>query len=214
MGNPLSGYDADVWMAANPSVALGAPEAAGNTDSGAWILYKANTHWAWDKRVPIVVQTAPTVGGTYTTATDYVFQYAGGVIVFNTARTSGVNNFVRIQTGNFFNLTQLDDAHTWALSLKATAVDNTRFQTPGGWATRTATTKEGSGKIDTFRSDGRVTAELGAIVALQLYASKTLNYRWEALGWVTGVDPKGDVKGVEEQAMSFDVEADCYFRTV
>lgn len=210
MGSPLSGVDADVWMAANPSIAV-VNEAADNIDSGAWIQYRAQTHWAWDPRVPVIVQTSPDGSTGWATATDYVFERAGGLIVFNTARTPGTNNFARIASGNYFNLTQLDDANTWSLSLKADTSGTTPFQS-GGWARKTGTVKSGSGSISSFRTDGRIIAELGALVALQLYINKTANYRWEILAWITGVDPKSDATGVQEQSMSFDIHGDNYLR--
>jgi hypothetical protein len=212
MGNPLAGVGADVYMAANPSI-LVADEAADNTDSGAWILYRAHTHIFWDKAAPIVVQTAPTVGGTYTTATDYVFEYAGGVIIFNTARVGGTNNFVRIHAGNYYNLTELDSAQKWAFTLKGNTKDTTSFQQPGAWNQMSATTRQGSGKIDTVRSDGRIFLELGNVVALQLFVDKTNNLRWDILAHVTGIDPSNSATDVNAQAMSFDSEGDFYFRS-
>lgn len=212
MGSPLKGIDSDVWLAANPSIAA-VNETATNTDSGAWITYKASVHWAWDKRQPLVVQCSPNGSTGWATVTDYVFQYAGGVIVFNTARVAATNNFVRISSGNYFNLTQVDDSSKWSLSLKANTSDTTSFQATGGWARKTGTVKSGSGKVDTFRTDGRILLELGSLVAMQLYVSKTSNYRWEVLGWVTSLDPKSDAQGMVEQGMGFDIEGDAYLRT-
>lgn len=203
----------DVYMAANPSIAT-TNETANNTDSGAWVLYQAATHLFWDKRVGVTVQTSPNGTSGWATATDYVFQYAGGVIVFATPRVSGTNNFVRIATGNYFNLTELDGSHTWSLTLKAAVADTTTFQAPGAWAQNTPTIKSGTAKVDTYRSDGRVAAELGSLVAMQLFISLSGNERWDVLGWIDGIDPKQDTKGVVEQALSVAIEGDCYLRLV
>lgn len=209
----LAGVSSDVYMAANPSIAA-TNETANNTDSGAWILYQASVHLFWDKRQPLVVQCSPNGTSGWATVTDYQFQYAGGVIVFNTARVAAVNNFVRISAGNYFNLTELDESHAWSLSLKCAVTDTTAFQEPGAWMENTATIKSGSAKVDMFRSDGRVFVELGALVAMQLYISLSGNQRWDILGWVDGIDPKQDTKSVTEQSMSIAIEGDCYLRLV
>ena len=209
----MAGVVSDVYMAANPSIAT-TNETANNTDSGAWIVYQASVHWAWDKRVGVTVQTSPNGTSGWAVATDYVFEYAGGVIVFNTPRVSGTNNFVRIATGNYFNLTELDLSHTWTLSLKATVADTTSFQAPGAWAVNTPTIRSGTAKVDTFRSDGRMALELGNLVAMQFYIDLATNMRWDILGWVDGIDPKSDIKGVVEEALSVTIEGDCYLRLV
>src|SRR5258706_3854008 len=151
MGSPLKGIDSDVWLAANPSLAA-VNEAVNNTDSGAWVQYKAAVHWAWDKRQALVVQCSPNGSTGWATVTDYVFQYAGGVIVFNTARVAATNNFVRISSGYYFNLTQLDDASKWSLALKAATGDTTAFQATGGWARKTGSGQTGSGKVESIRN--------------------------------------------------------------
>jgi hypothetical protein len=210
LGNPLAGVGADVWMAATPSI-VASNETA--TNSGDNITYTASVHKSWDWQQPIVVQNSANGSTGWATVTDYTFQYAGGVIVFNTARVPGTNAFTRISSGYYFNLTQLDDAHTWSLTLKANVKDTTPFQATGGYARKNATTKEGSGKIDTVRTDGRIFLELGNIVGLQLYVDKTNNVRWDGLGIVTGVDPKSDAKDVLTQAMSFDLYGGFYLRS-
>lgn len=212
MGSPMSGVDADVYMAASPSV-LVASETCNNTDAGVWIAYVAATHKFWDKKQPLVVQCSPNGSSGWVTVTDYVFQYAGGVIIFNTARVAATNNFVRIFSGYYWNLTELDDATAWSLTLKADTAETTAFQS-GGWARNIATIKKGTGKIESVRNDGRIFLELGNMIALQLYISKIGNDRWDAIGIVTGLDPKSTAKGIQEQSMSFDVEGDCYLRLV
>lgn len=206
----LAGVNADVWMAATPSL-VATNESA--TDSGDHITYTMSVHRAWDWQQPLTVQNSPNGTTGWVTVTDYTFQYASGVIVFNTARVVGTNNFVRVSSGYYFNVTQLDGAHTWSLTLKANTKDTTQFQSPGNWGTKTATTKEGSGKVDTIRSDGRIFAEIGNVVALQLFTDKTNNIRWDAIGIITGIDPKSDAKDIEDQSMSFDTYGVPYYRT-
>src|SRR6266702_3000982 len=202
MGVPLAGVGADVWMAATPSINTTNETA---TDSGDHITYTASIHKSWDWQQPIVVQNSPNGSTGWVTVTDYTFQYAGGVIVFNTARV--------VSTNNYFNLTQLDDATDWSFTIKANTKDTTSFQATGNYARKLATTKEGSGKIDTVRSDGRIFLELGNVVGMQLYVDKTNNVRWDCLGIVYGIEPKADSKDVLSQSMSFDLYGGFYLRS-
>jgi hypothetical protein len=214
LGVPLSGADADVWVSATPSISIGGtPETATNTDAGAWITYKAATHPWWDPAQPIVVQNSPNGTTGWVTVTDYTFQYVGGIITFNTARVAATNNFVRIQAGYYFTATQCDESKDWSLSLKGAVEDTTIFQN-GGWRRKTAVVKEASGKIGTFRTDDRLSKEMGNLLVFQLFVAKAGNDRWEFYGYVTGVDPKQVAVGVATQDISFDVSGGVYFLTV
>ena len=206
----LAGVNADVWVAATPSLNTTNESA---TDSGDHITYTMSAHRAWDWQQPLVVQNSPNGTTGWVTVTDYVFQYASGVIVFNTARVVSTNNFVRVSTGYYFNLTQLDGATGWSFTPKASTKDTTQFQATGGWGQKTATIKEASGKIESLRTDGRIFVELGNIVALQLYMDKPNNMRFDALAIVTGAETKADAKDVEDKQMTFDVYGAPYFRT-
>ena len=212
MGTPMAGVYASVYMAANPSI-VATNETCNNTDSGLWITYQASVHLFWDKRQPVVVQCSPNGSTGWFTVTDYVFEHAGGVIVFNTARVSGTNNFVQISSGYYWNLTLLDLASKWSISLKADKKDTTVFLATGNWMTQLATVNSGSVKIDTYRSDGRVFAELGALVACQLFVNLA-NQRWDIIGWVSGIDPASDATGLVTEALTIDFEGECFFRLV
>jgi hypothetical protein len=209
MGTPIKGVGGDVWAAASPSLALGAPESM--TDSGDHIVYTANIHKYWDKRTPVVVQVSPNGSTGWATVTDYTFRYVGGVVTFNTARVVGTNNFVRINTGNYFNVAQAGDCNDWSLDLGGDVTDTTVFQSPGGWKTKTPTTKGGSGKLSTFRFDDLFTKELGNLLVFVLYADKTANTRWEMYGYVTGVVPKNSATGVVTQEASYVVDGDAFY---
>src|SRR6478609_10535298 len=102
MAGPLAGVGGDVWVAATPSIST-ANETC--NDSGDHITYLASIHKSWDFQQPIVVQNSPNGSTGWVTVTDYVFQYAGGVIIFNTARVVSTNNFTRISSGYYFNMT-------------------------------------------------------------------------------------------------------------
>jgi hypothetical protein len=53
----LQGLDADVWVTGTPSVTIGAPESCTNSDGGAYLRYRANTHYYWDRSYPLTIQT-------------------------------------------------------------------------------------------------------------------------------------------------------------
>lgn len=74
----LNGLDSDVWVTASPSIALAALEVAVNYDSGAFKVYRPETHLYWDKtaaapviqsgvnaKQQIAITGSPT-GGTFT----------------------------------------------------------------------------------------------------------------------------------------------------
>jgi hypothetical protein len=208
MGNPLEGVDCDVALSASPSIAT-TNEAM--NDSGDHITYLASIHTHWDQTQPFTVQTSPNGSSGWTTVTDYVMQWAIGKVVFNTARVPGTNAFVRISAGSYFNVTQVDETRGWSLSLKANTTNTTVFQSPGAWARNTATTKSGSGKLDTFRTDDRIFKEIGNLAVMQLWIDKSANIRWEFYAWITGVDPKADATDMVEQAVGFDVEGPAYY---
>ncbi len=191
----LAGVNGDAWAAATPSLNTTNESA---TDSGDHITYTMSVHLAWDFQQPLVVQNSPNGTTGWVTVSDYV----------------GTNNFVRVSTGYYFNLTQLDGATGWSFTAKASTKDTTQFQAASGWGAKTATIKEASGKIDTLRTDGRIFLELGNIVALRLYLDKPGNDRWDALAIVTGIEMKADAKDIEEQSMTFDTYGVPYFRTV
>lgn len=207
----LAGVNGDAWAAATPSLNTTNESA---TDSGDHITYTMSVHLAWDFQQPLVVQNSPNGTTGWVTVSDYQFQYASGVIVFNTARVVGTNNFVRVSTGYYFNLTQLDGATGWSFTPKANIKDTTQFQASGNWSTSTSTTKMASGKIDTLRTDGRIFLELGNIVAMRLYLDKLGNDRWDTLAIVTGIEMKADAKDIEVQSMTFDTYGVPYFRTI
>jgi hypothetical protein len=210
MGNPLRGVDCDVWISTSTSTALGAPETA--NDSGDHITYNMATHKFWDRLTPVVVQNSPNGSTGWVTVTDYVFQYAGGVIVFNTARVVSTNNFTRILTGNFMTTTRVDDARGWSLSLKANMAKSTVFQATGGWETNLVTTKAGTVKFDTFKTDDLLAKELGKVLVCQLYLEKSINNaRWEFFALFDGADPKSGVDILLEQAVSATVDGPAYF---
>jgi hypothetical protein len=177
----IAGSDADVWVAANPSITT-SNEACTNTDSGVWKVYKTATHRYWDKRQPLTVEVSANGSSGWAAAPKpYTFAYAGGVLTFPSALT---NHFVRV-SGFYFNVTQLGDCYDWTLDLKATSQDTSVFQ-GSGWGSYTGTQVNGSGTIASFRTDDRLSKEL------------------------TGVSPSASMSGVLEQAVTFDIDGGAY----
>jgi hypothetical protein len=208
MGNLISGTKSDVWLTASPSLTATNENC---TDSGDHIVYFAGTHTAWDKRQPLIVQCSPNGTTGWATVTDYTFAYPIGRITFASARVVSTNNFVRISSGYYFNLTQLDEAHTWNLSQKANITDTTPFQLTSGYKRKTLTLKGASGSVDSYRTDNRIFLELGNLTVIVMYIDKTANSRFVCYGWITAVDPKSEATGVNKQSASFESEGDVFF---
>jgi hypothetical protein len=210
MGNPLAGVGSDVWATSTPSISTTNESC---TDSGDHTTYTASVHIFWDFNATFTVQCSPNGSTGWATVTDYDMHWATGQIVFNTARTVGVNNFVRISVGNYFPATQLVDAHTWQLTTKGNTKPTTAFQSPGAWARHTATTKEGSGKIDTWRNDNRMITELNNLLGIQLFIDKTNNIRFQFYALAAQPDMKSDASSVQEQGLAFTCVKDVYLLT-
>jgi hypothetical protein len=208
MGALISGTKSDVWLTATPSLAATNETC---TDSGDHIVYFASVHTAWDKRQPLVVQCSPNGSTGWAIVVDYVFDYPIGRITFNTARVVSTNNFVRISSGYYFNLTQLDEAHTWSLSQKANISDTTPFQLTSGYKRKTLTIKSASGSVNSYRTDNRIFLELGNLAVINMYVDKSVNSRFVCYGWIVGVDPKSDANSVNEQACSFESDGAVFY---
>ena len=208
MGTPLAGWDADVYIAANPSIALGSPENCNNTDSGAWLLWQANTHKYWDKRVALTVESSPngSTGWVAVAANLYTIRWVGGIITFAVAPT---NHFIRIATGSYFVVSQCADCNDWSISMDVDVADTTTFQSQ--WRLKTPTVKGGSAKISSFRIDDLLAKELGNLLAVSLYTDRSAGTRWEFYAYITSVSPKNNATGVVEQEAAFAIDGDAFF---
>lgn len=210
MGNPRAGVASDVWITSSTSI-LTTNEPC--TDSGDLTTYLASVHIFWDFNKPFTVECSPNGSTGWVVVTDYVMQWAAGRIKFNTARTPGVNNFVRIASGSYFPATQLDEAHTWSLNTKGNSKDTTKFQSPGSWARHTATIKSATGKIDSWRNDGLPISELNNLLGIQLFVDKLNNIRFQFYALHQDGDAKSDTNSVQEEGLSFVAVKDVYFLT-
>ena len=209
----LAGVGADIYLSATPSIALGGAEVVDNVDSGVWIRYRAHTHHYWDKTATFTVQCSPNGATGWATVTDYTVEWPGGYIVFNTARTGGVNNFVQILAGSYFNVTQVAYANKWELSQKAEQTDTTVFGSTQAFHTRTPTLKSGTVKFSTFDAEATYQTLLNNLAVVVCYTSVATNLRWESYAYMTQDSFNAVVTSVGTHDVSFDVEGNIYYRT-
>lgn len=205
----IAGRDGDVYVAALPSIVV--PNPTSLTDSGDHTTYTSGL--ALDDSVALTVQNSPNGTTSWVTVVDYTVQWPAGIVVFNTARVVGTNNFTRIIAGNYYTTTSLDGAHTWSLTFKGSSVDTTAFQPTGNWQTKTATVRGGSGQVTAWRTDDRLFQEFNNRTVMHLWVSRTNNVRWVFYAYITGIDPKVDVGGIDEQTLAFDLQGPAYFLT-
>lgn len=197
----------DVW-ATGDAVALASPESC--TDSGDHTTYQAATHMFWDWTATFTVQNSPDGSTSWTTVTDYTFQWATGKLIFNTVRT---NTFTRISAGSYFTSTQLDATYSYQVTVKIALKDTTSFQASGGWQQNTSTIKMASVKIQTYRNDNRLFSELGKYIGLQLYLDKPNNIRWQFFATPTDLPTDAQTTGIETMTATFISMKDVYFLT-
>jgi hypothetical protein len=208
MGEVLPGVGCDIFTTSTPSIPLVTPESC--TDSGDHTFYTASGHEFWDWTKPFTVQCGPNGTSGWAIVTDYEMRWAVGQIKFNSARTVGVNNFVRISAGSYLPATQLDMSYGWMLTTKGNEKDSTAFQAPGAWAQNTATTKSATGKIDTYRNDDRLTKELNNLLGMKLYIDRANNIRFQFFARQTGGPIKSPATALQEEEFNFTVVRDVY----
>lgn len=206
----LTGINADAYLSATPSIAT-TNETCDNTDSGVWVTYQAHTHKYWDQTQTFTVQCSPNGSGSWSTVTDYTVQWAGGNITFNTARTAGVNNFVRISAGSYFNVSQIGYSNKWQLDTRAEQADVTVFGSSGGFHVRAGTLKVASAKVNTFTVDNTFFPLLGNLAVLVLYMTSPI--RMEMYAYLTQESIQAIVNNVDVAELGFEVTGPVYYRT-
>jgi hypothetical protein len=216
----FAGIAGDVWFSTSPSTALVSPESV--QDSGDHIHYFADTHQAWDQTQTFTVQCSPD-GTTWSTVTDYEMYWPVGEVVFNTARTVGVNDHVQISAGHYFTLSQLSGAHAWKASAKAMTKDCTPFQASGNFATYTATIKSQTFSVDCYSQDARILNEMmtgvgstnisGGIIVCALYWDKVGGQRWQFYALPSGVDTNVSANDIDKQSVRMSADGPLYIVT-
>jgi hypothetical protein len=107
----------------------------------------------------------------------------------------------------------LQSAYSWTYTPKVNSKDSTSFQALGAWGSTTATTKSGSGKIDSYRNDDRMHAELSDLLGMQLFINKSLNARFQFFARHEGGAAKSPATALQEQEFNFTVVRDAYLLT-
>jgi hypothetical protein len=214
-----AGISGDVWLSTSPPTALSSPETA--NDSGDHIHYFMATHQAWDWTKTLTIQCSPNGSTGWATVVDYTFYWPVGEIVFNTARTVGTNNFVRVSAGSYFTLSQLSGAHAWKAQAKANTKDCTPFQASGSFATYTATTKQMTFSVDVYSQDARILTEMiksgvgvtntsGGIIVCQLWWNVAGGKRYQFFGLPTGVDTTVAANDIDKQSVKMSADGPVY----
>src|SRR6266571_6331839 len=100
--------------------------------------------------------------------------------------------------------------NTWTVTAKANVKETTAFQSASGYATKTATVKEWSvkidGPLDATDTNGQVALikGLGNTFALELDTDTAGTHKWTGSAILVGVDPKSDAKDVNQIAFAFE----------
>lgn len=214
----LAGVNGDVWLSTSPPTALGSSETA--NDSGDHIHYFAATHQAWDPTAGVTVQCSPNGSTGWATVTDYVFYWAAGEVVFNTARSVGTNNFVRISQGSWFTLSALSGAHSWKASFKGQTKDVTPFQASGGWAQYLGTLKNVTWSVECFAADARILNEMitgvgatnisNGLIMCQLWWDETNGKRYQFYALPTGETFTVAANDVDKEIVNFSATGPVY----
>lgn len=219
----LAGVSGDVWLSISPPTALASPEAC--TDSGNHIFYNASVHQAWDPTAGITVQCSPNGTSGWTTVQDYVYYWPVGVIVFNSARVPGTNNFVRINQGSYFTISAFGGAHSWQMNMSGQTKDVTPFQAPGGWAVYASTIKNMTFSVDAYAADARILNEMitdptpgagkinvsNGIILCQLWHNESSGTRWQFYGLPTGVTQTVNATDIDTQNVTFQSNGPVYY---
>lgn len=207
VGTPTAGINGDVYVAALPSLAQTNDTML--NPSGDLTTFVANASVFWDKTQMLTVQTSPD-NSTWTTQSNYTVKWPIGTVVFATAVASGT--YVRASY-YYFNMSQVDGANKWTLTLKGNIVNTTPFQANGAWEIQTPTTQSGAGQIDAWRTDSLLESEFGSLSLLQLWINEASGYHWQLYARITGVDPAVDAARVNTQTIRFTLEGVPYLLT-
>jgi len=197
-------------VAAEPSLALSVPEPCTALPGPPTLTsYQASIHRFFDKMTAFVVQCSGD-GVTWNVVTDYQMFWSSGIIQFNTARVVGLNDQVRINSGNYFNTSRLGDCDTWELTISSGTVDTTSFQNQ--WKVFTPVDKTATGKLTGFMVDNFFELQLASIMAFDLYTDYTANQgRWSCFGVITGVAPKSSSTSVVTQDIDFTASDEVHY---
>src|SRR6266581_5499095 len=126
----VSGWKADVWVTASPSIPV-ANESTTYTQVGVPGLYtctfKTDVHKFWDKNSAYLVEQS-TDGTTWTPANQLIryFHWVSGIFELPFDLPGEQLRF----SGSYFSASQVEEAHTWELSVIASTQNTTTFRSP------------------------------------------------------------------------------------
>lgn len=168
-----------------------------------------NTKRYWDTSHSVTIEKSTDGGTTWTTASGYTIQYPGGVVVFNTALTSGTQ--VRA-SAYAYPVTNIANMFNWELDVSISEEDATTFGS-GGWEETIATLKGFSGKAEWYWADSTFLDHLGDNeMVFSLYTTTTGNKRYEGYGIITKAGPKVPVDGIVNESIEFKGKTQIYYR--
>ncbi|MDA8212160.1 MAG: hypothetical protein M0021_09825 [Clostridia bacterium] len=156
----------------------------------------------WDKNTAVTVKKDAVVQ-----TTGFTIEYAGGVVVFDTALTTEVitvsgSSLTVAQSGGFFN---------WSADMGADMSDITTFMS-SGWKEFQSALKEWSGSAEAYWGDSSFFDKLGTEVVVVLYAdSGAAKYRFEGFAIITGDGIEANVDDVVQEGIDFQGVGPLYY---
>lgn len=133
-------------------------------------IIAASTKKYWDDSAAVTVKKNGTV-----VSSGYSIEYAGGVVVFNTALTE--EDVVTV-SGKYFTVNQCATFFNWKLDTETDLKEVTTFSS-NGWKEYLATISGWSASAEGYYADSKYAGLLGKRILLVLYVDSTSNKRYE-----------------------------------
>ena len=212
MGQVLQGFDCDVLLSSTPSLALTNEPMNNQGDNITYQIANASHRYLDDAVVPIVQYSVDGLTGwtNLPGGTVYTLLWPIGTVVFAVARSTGVNAFIRMASGNYFSTSSVGDAYGWTLSLMTNKQDVTPFQQL--WRSKLVTIKDANAKVQTWRSDALFAGSLAAKMVLILYVDKSVGTRWVGYALLDSNDIKSSATAAFAEDVSFDGQGTFYYQ--
>lgn len=164
-----------------------------------------STKCYWDKNTALTVYV-----DSVEVTTGYSVEYAGGVIVFDSALTSG--NVVTV-TGAYVVMEQLAGFFNWSLTVNNTTIDATTFES-GEWSEFELGTKNWTATAEKFwASSDAFSDRIGDEVIVVLYCDfGTPKTRFEGYGVINSTTANTTVNELVTNQISLSGSQGIYFR--
>ncbi len=196
---PIAGYKADVYLAAQTSLAFTDEATTNAGDNQTYTITNAAKRF-WDAGTAVTVKKN---GGSITTG--FTIQYCGGKIVFAVANDPGD---VIIVTGKYLPVAKVAEGRKWSLDVGRNLVETATFGDE--WEESTPVRGKASASIERHWVDEFFLTHLGELVALVLYADYASAVRWECFAYC---EPSANVPvdGVMGENLKFTVSGEVYY---